>query len=293
MAGDFHYSGNPRSLAPRGLAAALLAPVFAAGRIEIDYRRTGIAVERKADRSPVTAADREAEAILVAALAAIAPDIPVVAEEAAADGVLPLAADTYFLVDPLDGTRDFIAGSADFTVNVALVRDGRPVFGMILAPAHGELYVALGPGQAMMARVDVSADPPPRFSALAWTPLAVRTPPGDGLVALLSPWRPPEPVEAWLAGHPVSGRVMAGSSYKFCLLARGDGDVYPQPGATHEWDTAAGQALVEAAGGRVTTRDGQPLACGNHRGGYRNPPFIAWGGPAAGDGGGGGKGLAG
>lgn len=279
MSGTFHYSGNPRALAPRGLAAALLPPLLAAGRLELDHQRRGVAVERKADRSPVTAADREAEAILAAALATIAPDIPVVAEEAAAAGAIPPAAETYFVVDPLDGTRDFVEGSADFTINVALIRDGRPVFGMILAPAHGELYVALGPGQAMMAQVDVvaAAAAPPDFAALAWMPVSVRTPPEDGLVALMSPWRPVDPVEQWLSGHPIAGRRMAGSSYKFCLLARGDGDVYPQPGPTHEWDTAAGQAIVEAAGGTVVTREGQPLGYGKHADGYRNPAFIAWG----------------
>lgn len=279
MPGRFPYSGNPRALAPRGLAAALLSPILAAGRIEIAYQRSGVAVERKADRSPVTAADREAEAVLVAALAAIAPGIPVVAEEAAAAGTKTPAAETYFLVDPLDGTQDFVAGNADFTVNVALVRDGRPVFGMILAPAYGELYVALGPGQAMMAEVDLAATgaETPDFSALAWKPVTVRTPPADGLVALMSPWRPVEPVEAWLAGLPVAQRRMAGSSYKFCLLARGECDVYPQPGSTSEWDTAAGQAIVEAAGGEVLTRDGQRLGYGQGSGNHRNPPFIAWG----------------
>ncbi len=281
MRGTFHYAGNPRALAPRGLATALLAPILAAGRIEIDYQRRGVAVERKADRSPVTAADREAEKIVVGALAVIAPDTPVVAEEAAAAGGLPPPAETYFLVDPLDGTRDFVEGSPDYTVNVALVRDGHPVFGMILAPARGELYVALGPGQAMMAHVDMEAAAvaSPDFAALAWTPISVRTPPPDGLVALMSPWRPAEPVETWLSGRPVAGRRMAGSSYKFCLLARGDGDVYPQPGPTSEWDTAAGQAIVEAAGGVVLTRDGQRLGYGSGATNYGNPPFIAWGQP--------------
>lgn len=283
MPGRFPYSGNPRALAPRGLAAALLAPMLAAGRIEIAYQKSGVAVERKADRSPVTAADREAEAILLEALSAIAPGIPVVAEEAVAAGSLPPAAETYFLVDPLDGTQDFVAGTADFTVNVALVRDGRPVFGMILAPAYGELYVALGPGQAMMANIDVTTAgaKTPEFSALPWMPLSVRPTPADGLVALMSPWRPADPVEAWLAGLPIVQRRMAGSSYKFCLIARGECDVYPQPGATSEWDTAAGQAIVEAAGGAVLTRDGQRLGYGpghaKGSGKHRNPPFIVWG----------------
>lgn len=283
MPGRFPYSGNPRALAPRGLAAALLSPMLAAGRIEIAYQQSGVAVERKADRSPVTAADREAEAVLIKALTVIAPGIPVVAEEAVAAGSLPTVAETYFLVDPLDGTQDFVAGTPDFTVNVALVRDGRPVFGMILAPAYGELYVALGPGQAMMAKVDVNASgaEAPEFSALAWMPISVRPPPAEGLVALMSPWRPAEPVEAWLNGLPVVERRMAGSSYKFCLLARGECDVYPQPGATSEWDTAAGQAIVEAAGGTVLTRDGQRLGYGpsyaTGTGKHRNPPFIAWG----------------
>lgn len=263
----------------RALAAALLAPVLEAGAIELGYLRSGIAVERKADASPVTAADREAEAVLVAALGRISPDCPIIAEEAVSAGHLPPAADSFFLVDPLDGTRDFVAGTADFTVNIGLVRGGRPVFGIILVPARGEIYATLGPSRAAMALVDCTA-PPPALDSLAWSPLAIRPRPSDGIVTVMSPWRPDADVARWLAGVPIRERILAGSSYKFCLVARGDGDVYPQPGATHEWDTAAGQAILEAAGGTVVTLDGRPLTYGKHAAGYLNPPYLAWGSPS-------------
>lgn len=267
------------------LAAALLPSVLEAGRIELGYRKSGVAVEHKADQSPVTAADREAEAVLVAALGRFAPGVPIVAEEANAvasaavtAGTAEIAASTdeFFLVDPLDGTRDFIAGTPDFTINIAFVSASRALFGLIYAPARSELYVTLGPSSAAFAVVACEPSPP-RFADLAFEPLAARTPPAGGLLALTSPWRPRAPVEACLAPYHVGAYRTAGSSYKFSLLASGLGDVYPQPGTTSEWDTAAGQALVEAAGGRVVTRDGHALTYGKWRDGYRNPPFMAWG----------------
>ncbi len=267
------------------LAEALLPSVLEAGRIELGYLKSGVVVERKADASPVTAADREAEAVLVAALGRIAPGIPVVAEEANAEAEAGTAAESaltpppavsFFLVDPLDGTRDYIAGLRDFTINVALIVDTQPVFGLIFAPARDELYVTLGEGYGAFARV-LCAEPAPRLCDVAFERLATRPPPADGLVALMSPWRPREPVERCLAPFKVREYRTAGSSYKFCLLARGEGDVYPQPGATSEWDTAAGQALVESAGGTVATLDGRPLVYGKREVDYRNPPFLAWG----------------
>ncbi len=266
-----------RGLDHRALVDALLPPVLAAGRLQLGYFRSGMAVERKADQSPVTAADRESEAILVAALERIAPRTIIAAEEAVAEGRVPPAAGEMFLVDPLDGTRDFVSGSDDFTVNVGLVRDGRPVLGLILAPARGEIYATLGAGIAAMARLDHSAALEIGPGTLSWTPIAARRADDAGLVAVSSPWRPQQPIDDWLAGRRVRSKLFAGSSYKFCLIARGDGDVYPQPGATYEWDTAAGQAILEAAGGRVLTREGAPLGYGKAAAGYLNPPFIAWG----------------
>jgi 3'(2'), 5'-bisphosphate nucleotidase len=262
----------------RALTDALLAPVFEAGALVLRHSRTGVAVERKADASPVTAADREAEAILVAALARIAPAVPVLAEEAISAGHEPPAAATFFAVDPLDGTRDFVAGKPDFTINVGLVVEGRPVFGIVLVPARGEIYATLGVGQAGTAFVDPSL-PVPQRPAPDWRPIAVRRWPVGGPVVVVSPWRPTADVDRWLGPYGVAERRLAGSSYKFCLLARGDADIYPQPGPTHEWDTAAGQAVLEAAGGTVLTRDGRPLAYGKRQQQFLNPPYIAWGTP--------------
>lgn len=260
----------------RALAEALLAPMLEAAAIELAYLRSGVEVERKADSSPVTAADREAEAVILAALARISPGAVVVAEEDISAQGLPARSENFFLVDPLDGTRDFVAGTEDFTINVALAERGIAVFGMILAPARGELYATLAPGKAMMAEVAVGGATS-SFSTLRWRTLACRPQPTEGLVAVSSPWRPPSPVDDWLASYKVAGKRLVGSSYKFCVLARGDGDVYPQIGATHEWDTAAGQAILEAAGGHVARIDGGPLVYGKHAEGYLNPPFVAWG----------------
>ena len=260
----------------RSLVDALVPSVLAAGRLQLAYFRTDIAVERKADASPVTAADRESEALIVSALERIAPGAIVAAEEAIAEGRVPPVVEEMFLVDPLDGTRDFVAGTEDFTVNIGFVSRGRAVFGLILVPARGEIYATFGPRAAGTARVDMS-DTELASSDLKWTPITVREQPAAGLVAVASPWRPQEQIDAWLASERVDRKVYAGSSYKFCLVARGDGDVYAQLGATHEWDTAAGQAIVEAAGGTVVTRDGSPLVYGKAGSGYLNPPFMAWG----------------
>lgn len=258
------------------LTNALLGPVLEAGRIQLGYFRSGIAVESKADRSPVTAADREAEAVILSALAVISPPCPVIAEEQSASGTSPHVGDRFFLVDPLDGTRDFIAGHDDFTINIALVQDRRPVFGLVYAPAKRELFVTLGPDHGVSAVIDCAATSV-RIEDVPQRRLTGRDVPPGGLTALVSPWRPREPVDRALDGHRVAAYVRAGSSFKFCLLATGAGDVYPQPGPTSEWDTAAGQAIVEAAGGVVLDFDGRPLTYGNSGRGYLNSAFIAWG----------------
>lgn len=259
------------------LARALLPSVLEAGAIEMHYYRSGVAIERKADASPVTAADREAEAVLLAALAQIAPGVPVIAEEAVGRGAVPQIADTFFLVDPLDGTREFISQRDEFTVNVALVRDGKPVFGVVFAPALGDLCVTLGPSRAGHARV--AAIPSAVSAAVDFADIQTRRPDHDALVAVASLAHGAAEADRFLASYRVSQRRNAGSSLKFCLLARGEADIYPRIGPTMEWDTAAGHAILAAAGGCVTELDGAPFVYGKVDRGFLNPGFVAWGTP--------------
>ena len=260
------------------LTAALLPAVLAAGAIEMRYYRAGVAVEAKADESPVTAADREAEAVLVAAIATAAPGVPIVAEEAVAAGRLPTLGAAFFLVDPLDGTREFIAQRGEFTVNIALVQDGMPAFGIVYAPASEELYVTLAPDAAAMARA-APRDTSISLDDINLAPIRTRAPDPAGLVALVSRSHATPETEDFLARFTIASRTSAGSSLKFCCIARGAADIYPRVGPTMAWDTAAGHAVLSAAGGSVTTLDGQPLRYGTSAATLRNPDFVAWGTP--------------
>jgi 3'(2'), 5'-bisphosphate nucleotidase len=260
------------------LASALMPAVLAAGAIEMRHYRSGVTVEAKADQSPVTIADREAEAVLVAAIAAAEPTIPIIAEEAVSAGQMPAIGSTFFLVDPLDGTREFIEQRGEFTVNIALVQDGVPVFGIVYAPATEELYVTLAPDRAAMARV-APREAPVTLDELGLTPIRTQQPDPSALVALASRSHSNPETEAFLGCYRIAKRTNAGSSLKFCAIARGAADIYPRLGPTMEWDTAAGHAVLLAAGGSVTTLDGAPLRYGNTARGLRNPHFVAWGTP--------------
>lgn len=257
------------------LLQALLPAVLEAGAVAMRYYRTGVAIEKKADASVVTVADREAEAVLLARLSKVAPDIPVVAEEAASEGRVPALGSTFFLVDPLDGTREFIHGRGEFTVNVGLVEEGVPVFGMVYAPALPELYATLGLARAVLARVPPGADP--GLARHEFADIRTRTPDPAALVAIASRSHLTPETEHFLARYHVAQRRSAGSSLKFCLLARGEADIYPRLGPTMEWDIAAGHAVLSAAGGSVTGVDGNPLVYGRTANGFRNPDFVAWG----------------
>lgn len=260
------------------LASALMPAVLVAGAIEMRHYRSGVAVEAKADQSPVTIADREAEAVLVAAIAAVEPTIPIIAEEAVSAGRMPAIGSTFFLVDPLDGTREFIEQRGEFTVNIALVQDGAPVFGIVYAPATEELYVTLAPDRAAMARA-APREGPVTLDELGLTPIRTRQPDPSALIALASRSHSNPETEAFLGCYRIAKRTNAGSSLKFCAIARGAADIYPRLGPTMEWDTAAGHAVLLAAGGSVTTLDGAPLRYGNTARGLRNPHFVAWGTP--------------
>jgi 3'(2'), 5'-bisphosphate nucleotidase len=265
------------------LLSDMIDAAIDAGRtIQDVYRNTsggGLAVRSKADSSPVTLADSASEAIILERLARCAPGTPVVAEEEVAAGKAPRAAREFFLVDPLDGTKEFIAGRDEFTVNIALVREGVPVLGVVYAPALGRLYAANASSRAAFRRhLEVEE---PRSSgrhergAASGEPIHVRPVPAQGITAVASRSHSSPETEAYLAGYSVSERISIGSSLKFCLVAEGRADLYPRLGPTMEWDTAAGHAVVLAAGGSVIAPDGQPLRYGKPQ--YRNPSFIASG----------------
>ena len=229
-------------------------------------------VRHKADASPVTDADVAAERIILSGLAAIDAGTPVIAEEAAAAGRIPETANRFYLVDPLDGTREFISRNGEFTVNIALIEDGAPVAGVVYAPARARLFAGQAGHGSAEAKVAAGADP----DHLAWRPIASRPQPAAGLTAVASRSHRDEATNTWLAAHGITDLVSAGSSLKFCLLAAGEADVYPRFGRTMEWDTAAGHAILIAAGGRVTGVDGAPFTYGKKQHGYANPGFIAW-----------------
>lgn len=239
-----------------------------AGEAILEIYATDFEHERKADSSPVTAADIAAEAVIEEGLARLAPDIPLVAEEAAAEGRVPdISGGRFWLVDPLDGTREFISRNGEFTVNIALIENGRPVLGVVHAPALGLTYTGAAGLGATFRRTGEATS----------RRIVVRTAPSGGVTIVASRRHgDPEAIDRLLRGHPVADRKTAGSSLKFCLVASGDADIYPRFGRTMEWDTAAGQAILEAAGGRVTDAHGAELAYG--KAGFENPPFIAWGG---------------
>jgi 3'(2'), 5'-bisphosphate nucleotidase len=233
-------------------------------------------VKLKADNSPVTLADRDSEAILLEALARLAPDIRVVSEESCGTiGALPRR---FFLVDPLDGTKEFIEQRRDFTVNVALIEDGRAVFGLVYAPARALLALTPAAGEAVSAELRPDATGAD-LSKLRLSPLKARAPEAGGLTALVSLSHLDPETEAYLGKLEIAERSSVGSSVKFVALAAGEADIYPRFGPTMEWDTAAGQAVLEAAGGRVVTLDGEPLRYGKTETGLRNPSFIASGLP--------------
>lgn len=245
-----------------------------AGGVTLRWFGTGAEIRRKENASPVTDADEESEALILEGLARLMPGVPVIAEEAASAGFRPEAGPSFLLVDPLDGTREFIEGREDFTVNIALIESGRPAAGAVYAPARRSLWFgAAGEGAwAMPCEPRAGAFDPARAR-----PIAARLPPSQGLVAVASrSHRRPE-TDAFLATLKLSGTTSIGSSLKFCLLAEGEADIYPRHGPTMEWDTAAGDAILRAAGGTVLCLDGTPLLYGKAGQGYRNPAFIALG----------------
>lgn len=245
------------------LAAALAAE---AGALILAIRAREFGVNRKADRTLVTDADRAAEALILAGLRRADPGIPVIAEEEAAAGIAPDGGGEFWLVDPLDGTRDFVAGLDDFAVNIGLVRNGSPVLGAVGVPAKDQVFYGQ-PGHGAFRR-----------DAQGAARIEARRPPEAGLTLVLSRFHgdalPHLP--SALRGLPVAGMVRMGSAAKFCWVADGRADCYPRGGRTMEWDSAAPQAVVEAAGGRVLSElDEAPLRYGKP--GWENPGFFCMG----------------
>jgi 3'(2'), 5'-bisphosphate nucleotidase len=256
------------------LLASLVDAALAGARAVMAVYRTEFSVERKADDSPVSAADRDAEAVILARLSAATPDIPIIAEEAVAEGRVPAFGRRFYLVDPLDGTKEFIGRNGEFTVNIGLIEDGVPILGVVLAPALGLAYAGTG-RSAWRGRIgdDLKA-------VQDWTEMRTRKA-GDLPVAVASRSHSNAATEEWLARAGAGDRRSIGSSLKFCLVAEAAADFYPRLGPTMEWDTAAGDAVLRAAGGAVVTLDGNPLSYGKTgvpgMREFENPHFLAAG----------------
>jgi len=252
------------------LLEGLVDSALRAGRAILDIYDAGFEVTRKADDSPVTQADGAAEAIILADLARLAPGIPVVAEEEVAAGRIPVIGERFFVVDPLDGTKEFIQRRGDFTVNIALIEQRNPTLGVVSAPARGRLYAGdVTNGTAWSAAIEAGD----RLSARQ--PLAIRKAPAAGLAAVASKSHNTPETDAYLGQFSVADRVSVGSSLKFCLVAAGEADLYPRLAPTCEWDTGAGDAVLRAAGGKVYAPEGGPLLYGKPR--FFNTGFVAAG----------------
>ncbi|MGG6897475.1 MULTISPECIES: 3'(2'),5'-bisphosphate nucleotidase CysQ [Rhizobium] len=246
-----------------------------AGKAILEVYRAGYAVALKQDMSPVTLADERAEHIILEHLARDFPDVPAIAEESVSAGKIPdIRGRPFFLVDPLDGTREFIEHRDEFTVNIAYIVNGIPVAGIVYAPALGIAFTG-EPGKARKLIVDE------HFAVADRLTIAVRERPAK-MTALASRCHSNEKTESFLTGNPISACTSIGSSLKFCLLAEGKADVYPRFARTMEWDTAAGDAVLRAAGGVTVTTEGDLLTYGKTNQSedcdFANPSFVCWGG---------------
>jgi len=260
----------------KALAEGLVPVALDVGMLQLRHREVGVKAEHKADESPVTIADRESEVLILAALGKLAPGVPVIAEESIAAGHMPTIGDAFFLVNPLDGTKGYVRGDKEFTINIALIQNRVPVFGLLYAPALSDFYVTVAPGVTIGATV--SPDAATRsLDAIGFAPVHSRAPDPNGLAALTSQSHLNYATREFLDGFEITERKAVSSSLKFGLIARGLWDLYPRVGPTSEWDTAAGHAVLAGAGGSVTLLDGQPLLYGNAAAKFINPNFVAWG----------------
>ncbi len=244
-----------------------------AGASIMAYRAGTIMAETKADSSVVTQADRDAEAILAEGLRKLLPDIQIIGEEGYAQNVPYALDDTFFLLDPLDGTRGFVNKGKDFTVNIGLIHHHIPLAGVIYAPVHETLYISSQEGCAYKAHIAPDGD----ISTVSFEKITTRALSEKGLRIIASQSHRATETDAMIDKLHVEHIFATSSSLKFGLLAEGKADLYPRHGATMEWDTAAGQAIVTSAGGIVTTIDGKVLSYGKLTQGLKNPYFIAAG----------------
>ncbi|MFK7840583.1 MAG: 3'(2'),5'-bisphosphate nucleotidase CysQ [Bdellovibrionales bacterium] len=256
---------------PKALCNMVRRAALDAGEITLKYLDMAgdSHIEEKADGSPVTLADREAEAFIQMNLELITPGIPIVGEEAAALGKAPknFDRDGYFwIVDPLDGTKEFINGGGDYTVNIALIHKGEPILGIVYAPAKGELFAGFGPGTAIRWNEETDKE----------KEISVRPTPKSGLVVVASKHHGDESkLDKFLDQFKIDKLIKRGSSLKICIIANGKADLYPRFGPTCEWDTAAADAVLRSAGGIMTDYDGNPLKYGGSNEKWLNPEFIA------------------
>jgi len=250
----------------QALLPEIVALARAAGQVVMKVYSGDFDVRAKKDATPVTVADEESEQLILAALKKLTPGIPVASEEQmSAAGVWTQAPSRFWLVDPLDGTREFASRNGEFSVNIGLVDGGRPILGAVHGPTSDVTWGAAGPGTAAVWRGNAAPKP-----------IRARRTPPDGAIVLESRSHGDRAaLDAFLGEHKIGGRKQSGSALKFGLLAEGEADLYPRFGPTMEWDTAAGHAVLNAAGGRIETLSGGPLLYGKP--GLRNPDFIAWG----------------
>lgn len=254
----------PRRMTDKELLDLAVRLVGLAAVEILEVQKAGFTVDEKADFSPVTVADMRAEKVITAGLRRAAADIPVIAEEEVAAGEITAAGTEFWLVDPLDGTREFAAGRPEFAVNIGLVRDGRVVLGAVASPATHEIYAGIVGAGAW------------KIAAGTWHPISARPAPPEGLTIVASRHYKDDPaMAAFLKDFEIASVTNIGSALKFCLVAEGKADFYPRLGRTMEWDTAAPQAVLEAAGGHVLTMDGAPMPYGKP--GFENPHFLCWG----------------
>ncbi len=265
---------NQRNFSGEADATAKLFGLIAlrAGQAIMKARGARHRPDYKSDGSPVTAADLAADEVIRDGLAREMPGLTVITEETCT-AASRVDADCFALVDPLDGTREFVKGSDEFTVNIALIAKDMPIAGAVYAPALRRLYI----GGASAHRLDIAGDAvPSRLDGLR--AIRVRQAPAEGWHAVVSRSHLDPDTKGWIEQHRIAELCYAGSSLKFCTVAEGAADVYPRLGPTMEWDTAAGHAVLLAAGGRVTDLDGRPMRYGKPQ--FRNGNFVAWGAPS-------------
>ena len=249
------------------------------GNLILGYYAGDVEISKKSDDSPVTLADREAEKLIVEMLQTKWPDLPIVAEEMCAAGDMPEVEGNFFLVDPLDGTKEFINKRDEFTVNIALISNNIPYYGLVLTPALGDLFITLSTTEAGYKKylngIETLSEEMKAFVPSHFSSLSVRDWPSSHPVGVISRSHMDEETAAFLNKNEVTDRISAGSSLKFCQLAQGLADIYPRFGPTMEWDTAAGHSILCAAGGKLVDGQGEPFLYGKYEQKYLNGNFVA------------------